>query len=151
MHPLYETLPLDHSRRSIRLWQFHQTSTDNDLRLKLAVHSFDTTLTPDYFALSYVWGESSDGWSTISVNDIPLKITPNLHDFLRVLHGQPRYNKLLFWADQISMDQSNVAERNHQVQLMSEIFSTASLVMAYLAHSLSFRLFNSQVYSEHIQ
>lgn len=37
-----------------------------------------------------------------------------------------------FWADQVSMDQSNVKERNHQVALMSHIYRNAKLVYAYI-------------------
>jgi Heterokaryon incompatibility protein (HET) len=40
-----------------------------------------------------------------------------------------------FWIDAICIDQINVHERNHQVSLMSRIFSSAAFVLAWLGPS----------------
>lgn len=42
----------------------------------------------------------------------------------------------LIWIDQISIDQQNLSERNHQVQLMGDIFSNAVEVVVWLGLSL---------------
>lgn len=59
-------------------------------------------------------------------------------DFLEVL--RPRDLNDYFWADQISMNQDNINERNHQVGLMSRLFKDAMMVRAYLGgkHEQSF-------------
>jgi hypothetical protein len=37
-----------------------------------------------------------------------------------------------FWADQVSIDQGATSERGHQVRLMAEIYSRATIVYAYI-------------------
>jgi len=54
--------------------------------------------------------------------------------------------KRLIWIDAICIDQENVAERNHQVGLMNEIFSRCSTVIVWLGPSTS----NSIVAVNHI-
>lgn len=49
-------------------------------------------------------------------------------DFFRKVPELPS----LFWIDAICIDQSNIAERNHQVSRMREIYSKASLVLVWL-------------------
>jgi hypothetical protein len=44
----------------------------------------------------------------------------------------PKYWKY-FWIDALCIDQSNVLERNHQVNLMSRIYSKAAFVISWLA------------------
>jgi hypothetical protein len=44
------------------------------------------------------------------------------------------YQSKYFSIDAICIDQQNVKERNHQVQQMSAIYSTATEVIAWLGH-----------------
>lgn len=59
-------------------------------------------------------------------------MTRNLWDFLQIL--QANDDNEWYWADQISMNQSDENERNHQVGLMSEIYSQARSVHAWIGH-----------------
>ncbi|KAJ4990452.1 heterokaryon incompatibility protein [Stagonosporopsis vannaccii] len=45
---------------------------------------------------------------------------------------EKRYRPKLLWIDMLCIDQANNAERNHQVQLMREIYSKASRVIVWL-------------------
>ena len=66
-------------------------------------------------------------------------IRKNLHDFLHAIlqgHETRQWDEYIpkldwFWADQISIDQSNLDERNHQVDLMDTIYTIADVVYAY--------------------
>lgn len=55
-------------------------------------------------------------------------VSRNLYNFVRVI-GRTDARRW-FWADQISMDQSNIQERNHQVARMGQIYSGAEEVFA---------------------
>jgi hypothetical protein len=57
----------------------------------------------------------------------------NLHDFLgqmqRLDEKEPSDEYL--WIDQISIDQSKTSERNHQVQMVSKIYSQATSIIVW--------------------
>ena len=58
-----------------------------------------------------------------------MNVTQNLWDFLHVLASS--YRDEWFWTDQLCIDQSDVQERGHQVDLMGDIFRAAKTVFAY--------------------
>lgn len=80
--------------------------------------------------MSYAWGEAS-ACRTIFVNNCALMVRKNLWDFLDVYRRNCSVQEPL-WIDQICVDQGNINERNHQVRLMSEIYSTATIVLSWL-------------------
>lgn len=82
-----------------------------------------------YTALSYVWGDPTKT-KEIILDGKPFHVRENLWNFL----CQARQSKLrgLLWIDAISIDQTNVQERNHQVRMMGEIYSQATLVVVWL-------------------
>jgi hypothetical protein len=82
---------------------------------------------PRYSALSYVWGSSK---TTILVDNQVLSVPSSLSDFLRQLRHPVEY--LPLWADAICVDQENLRERGHQVQLMGSIYTNATVVHAWL-------------------
>lgn len=136
LHSPFVDLPLDRSKRSIRLFQFLQTELNGTIYLKLQIFDQADRLLPEYNALSYAWGDLEHiEFVDIRVNDGNIRISPNLHDFLRVLrnHGSQKW----YWADQISLNQNNVEERDHQVQLMGGIYSRALNVDVWLGHGLN--------------
>ncbi|KAK8057882.1 hypothetical protein PG996_011819, partial [Apiospora saccharicola] len=82
-----------------------------------------------YEALSYVWGPSETP-RVVHINEACLAVTENLHMALSRLrnHSLPR----IIWVDAICIDQSNLTERNSQVQFMAEIYESASRVIVWL-------------------
>ncbi|KAL9111053.1 MAG: hypothetical protein Q9227_004486 [Pyrenula ochraceoflavens] len=66
----------------------------------------------------------------IFVNGTQFLIQPNLRQFLLVL--RKKHVSIRLWIDAVSIDQSNNLERSHQVQLMGDIYSRASSVIAWL-------------------
>jgi hypothetical protein len=83
---------------------------------------------PTYIALSYTWGDPSVT-AAVFIDGIERQITANLNSALR--HIRDEVNPVVLWADAICINQSNTAERNHQVQLMRQIYSGVD-VLAWL-------------------
>ena len=89
---------------------------------------------PPYVAASYCWGDGKER-QPILVNGGHLEIGKNLHDLLRVLRDKADSEMSCYWIDQLCIDQSSTEERNHQVQLMSSVYTQASAVYAWLGEN----------------
>ena len=87
---------------------------------------------PKYHALSYLWGDSSEK-VPIFVDGKRFNIGKNLFAALKCL--RLRDSSLLLWADAVCIDQENVSERNFQVRLMKQIYSSAEQVIIWLGEN----------------
>lgn len=87
---------------------------------------------PIYEALSYAWGDPKIQ-ATLQIEGACLKVTTNLELALRYLRlpDQPR----TIWADAICIDQSNIEERNQQVGLMKDIYSSCTVDLVWIGES----------------
>lgn len=116
--------------REIRLLQLEPKSDRRGMRYHM--HHVELSTSPDYSALSYSWGAPVPDGSLreIFINGLPVRIRPTLYSFLETLaFYEPTRN---LWCDAISIDQSNIEERNFQVALMGDIFQTAQTVYVWL-------------------
>ncbi|KAG8166202.1 hypothetical protein KVR01_004754 [Diaporthe batatas] len=125
----YRPLSTPDSTRVLVL--FPAERTKDDLRCHM-----DEIRLPDaenkgqgFTALSYVWG-SDEAFHAIWFGNHLLRIRPNLDSALRNLRRRDRSIRL--WVDAVCIDQSDLIERNHQVQQMRDIFSAASETVIYL-------------------
>lgn len=101
-----------------------------------------------YRALSYMWGPASQ-IRTLSIHGKILNVSRNLYQFLHewpsaCARGMRQYRHPcysfpprseghgLLWIDQICIDQSNIAEKNHQVGLMTNIYKNCEAVIMWL-------------------
>lgn len=91
--------------------------------------SIGRTLNLKYTALSYTWGNPL-ATTPILVNGVETEVTLNLEAALRHIR-KPEYDVIL-WVDALCINQNDVAEKNHQVEMMREIFAGAELVIAWL-------------------
>ncbi|RFU77087.1 heterokaryon incompatibility het-6, partial [Trichoderma arundinaceum] len=84
---------------------------------------------PPYEAISYVWGTSDRRFELICDGAV-LPLTQSIRDALmRVrLPDQPRR----LWADQICINQDDIAERSQQVRLMNAVYKNAGKVLVWL-------------------
>lgn len=98
-----------------------------------------------YVALSYVWGDPSDE-EVVTVNGLAISVTKNLasalHAIRKILNNMP----CPLWVDAICIQQSNIPERDQQVQMMRQIYERAFYVVAYIGpeaddSSYAFKLF----------
>lgn len=147
--------PLDRSKECIRLLRFvdQPPSSKHD---NFVQETYDIATAPRFVALSYTWGYGGPTYNVI-VNGWLLPIGENLRVALKALrtffqnevdldesqrcedegvtlpknllqeNGYP-----LLWVDAICIDQSNHLEKNHQVNMMGRIFSTAGCVISWL-------------------
>ena len=83
-------------------------------------------------ALSYTWGPPHPE-RHVYVNGKAYPIRINLYRFFECVWADvDYYGDLILWVDQVCIDQSTVAERNHQVAQMSRIFRQAERVLIWL-------------------
>ncbi|KAF5551867.1 heterokaryon incompatibility 6 OR allele [Fusarium mexicanum] len=119
----------------IRLVYLHP-GTDEAIYCELKAVSIHSA--PSYEALSYTWGDPSST-ETIAMTTQGSKtrqhfsVTSNCFSALKRLRYKDRLRVL--WIDALAIDQSHVDERNHQVSLMSKIYSQAAGVIVYLGES----------------
>ncbi|KAH6975010.1 heterokaryon incompatibility protein-domain-containing protein [Ilyonectria sp. MPI-CAGE-AT-0026] len=105
-----------------------QPSADRDARLECHLLPVRINERP-YEALSYVWGQE-DASHGIFVDAERVLVRTNLYGALKELRlaDQPR----TLWVDSICINQSDIAERNHQVRQMGAIYSSATEVVVWL-------------------
>jgi hypothetical protein len=92
----------------------------------------DNSISDQYTALSYVWGDSSERRMAL-INGMWLDITASLDSALR--HIRDPKEELKIWADGICINQTDVEERNIQVQQMGLIYQLARHTIIYLGDS----------------
>ncbi|KAG9229980.1 heterokaryon incompatibility protein-domain-containing protein [Amylocarpus encephaloides] len=147
---------LDLSKSEIRLISIEPGSGLNPLK----GHIFHVPLsdaTPKYHALSYAWGEETEGSNASAsepsigrrlhyyltqwplppgpsgwmfIDDEQFKIRPNLEAALRHLRSETK--QLVLWIDAICIDQQNTTERSEQVSQMRTIYRRAEDVHVWL-------------------
>jgi len=104
-------------------------------RLRVALRELNTA--PPYEALPYTWGDSSDVAAVRSRSPRPVLSAnpPSLPAaYVRsAVYGSETGHG--HWIDAMSISQANVPERNHQVTLMSHIYSQTTSVVIYLSNT----------------
>lgn len=121
----YKYQSLEIWRQQIRLLKVKQ---DNSGLVHCSLQTSELKAAPLYAALPYTWAPKSPACS-ILVDGKLLSIRPNLFYFLRAI--QREWAGYIF-IDQICIDHLNAQERNHQVQLMSAIYSGSQRVIVWL-------------------
>jgi hypothetical protein len=114
--------------RLIRLFPGRKDDAEDIVRCKIFTC---TLIAPQqrYVALSYAWGDVSDT-RNILMEDIIINISASLESALRMLRD-PR-KSIWLWADALSINQQDVAEKAVQVGLMTEIYQRAERVAIWL-------------------
>ena len=104
--------------------RIHHVDLDNLLR-----SPSNSSQRISYQALSYTW-DSQIFYQFVWCDNRVLPITQNLYDALKRIR-QPSSSAML-WVDAICINQTDIAERNHQISLMRQIFNRAGHVIAWL-------------------
>lgn len=127
---IYSSLPLKDG--DIRVLKILPDEWAADIRCKISVVSLGDA--PEYVALSYVWGGPfQDG--TMHINDHEQRIGRSLETALRY-YRRAGWNMPL-WADAVSINQDDIAERSSQVSIMDRIYSCAATVFVFLGAGIS--------------
>ena len=87
---------------------------------------------PPYEALSYTWGDPTD-CKSILVNCEYHSVPRTLHSALESLRKSQSIRVL--WVDYLCINQFDLPERNHQVQMMGDIYQSATSVLVYLGQA----------------
>ncbi|EUC47156.1 hypothetical protein COCMIDRAFT_61370, partial [Bipolaris oryzae ATCC 44560] len=129
----YAVTPLSHdtSTPQFRLLELHPSTQSSLIECSLRSYSFDESY-PAYKALSYTWGSVKDTYQ-LRLNGYEFSVSRNLWTFLEQMHLQRRHG--VYWIDAICINQSNTLEKNHQVQMMRRIYSTAEQVVIWLGEA----------------
>jgi hypothetical protein len=128
---LYE--PLDSLEGEIRLLKIEPTDgADNAGTLPVKCEMFTYSLTElkqEYHAVSYVWGDPADT-EAIWINGQERQATRNLGAFS--ITADVPWPPHPIWVDALCIDQSNIPERNAQVQMMAGIYMMAKKTFSWL-------------------
>jgi hypothetical protein len=124
---LYLTTPLV-SKTETRMLTLYRGSKDDAIKCSLAKADLDKKKNW-YEALSYCWG-SPKYVRHLYVDGRHVEVRENLWWALWHLRRQDKDR--VIWADALCINQSSVQERNHQVRLMSRIYSEAVDVVVWL-------------------
>lgn len=126
----YETLTL--TAGAIRTAKVAAQSSDQPVECIMS----DASTRSQYLAVSYAWGPETDpcaisiGSDSTSLMNQEIEIRQNLSQFLRV--ASRLYPETALWVDALCINQRNVRERNHQVQQMGLVYSSAKRVLIWL-------------------
>lgn len=82
-----------------------------------------------YSAASFTWGDPTlIGAAKLDGADVPVR--DNLYQLLR--HLRQPHSSLILWIDALCINQENIPEKNIQVPLMGQIYSSANSVFVWL-------------------
>lgn len=128
---LYEELPLDASRREIRVLDLKASVTE-DAPLQGTLRVVSLADSPEFTALSYVWGAPSatQQYQVETNNGQTLNLTRNCFQALKQLRAS--YGNLTIWVDALCVNQADITEKSVQVPLMGEIYTWAEKVYIWL-------------------
>ena len=123
-------LPLDKLTQQFRLLTLFPSTGTDPIDCQLDVHLLNNC--PRFEALSYCWGDPTP-MAPITINGVGSKVSRNLGVALQYLR-QPQSPRVL-WVDAVCINQLDILERNHQVCLMHEVYSTAYSVLVWLGEA----------------
>ncbi|CAH0057916.1 unnamed protein product [Clonostachys solani] len=130
----YEHLPLKSALSSIRLLIIQPAEWDAPLDAEMTVVSLANK--PIYDTLSYVWETKSKKESSkkILINGTLVPLSGTLFNAIRVLRPRQGVESapLVIWIDALCINQLCISERNQQVQIMGEIYSSSRQVHIWM-------------------
>ncbi|KAK6833312.1 Heterokaryon incompatibility protein 6- OR allele [Apiospora arundinis] len=124
-------LPPIRQQSQIRILHLQHGTFNDPIDCDISIQ--DLAHHPDYEAVSYTWADESGDATrcrTIHVRGKPLLVTRSCENALR--HLRRDFSTRHLWIDAVCIDQENVDERGHQVQLMPRIYSGAKAVPVYI-------------------
>jgi hypothetical protein len=132
--------PLDRSSRSIRLLKFCDDYQFGPIRCEFTDWMPLEEARGTYTAVSYCAGDPSDT-EAIQVNGLQFNAFTTLARSLSATFdyrmGHHQDEKPLLWVDQICINQSDAAERSHQVSFMGDIYRCARDVAICLSTTIA--------------
>lgn len=133
--------PLDATRKETRIVELHPGQGQDDIRCTL--HHAALGDRPIYKTVSYCWGDALSRASCY-LNNHSISIPQSSANVLR--QARSTFSSECLWIDAICINQNDVEERDQQVALMREIYSSSLENLIFLDVELehasaSFELF----------
>jgi hypothetical protein len=123
----YPDTKLNEAAGEIRLLTLFPGKDEKPIMCNLSRASFGQERPiQSYEALSYAWGNTTSPY-VISSNGVDFNVGENL--FHALSHLREYDVERVLWVDAIYINQSDISERNHQVQQMAHIYSQARQVL----------------------
>ncbi|EFQ33618.1 heterokaryon incompatibility protein [Colletotrichum graminicola M1.001] len=124
---------LDHTTYEFRLLYLKPTAAEHenpshDDRVIGELQHFSLSGSPSFVALSYCWGQSG-AESPIVIDGTMLKSGSNAEAALQHLRNAVG---VYVWIDQLCINQSDNAEKGHQVRMMRQIYTAATRVAVWM-------------------
>ncbi|EFW98710.1 heterokaryon incompatibility protein [Grosmannia clavigera kw1407] len=139
----YVSLSLD--RREIRLLEVLPGAYDEAIRCRLAtaeLASDSSAAGPQFEALSYCWGEAiAEEGTEVAIVEMQgqrrpeqqfLRVSRSVELAIRRLRHDDGQTKRVLWIDSVCINQADLEERAHQVQIMHDIYGAAAQVNVWL-------------------
>ncbi|PNH46499.1 hypothetical protein VD0004_g1592 [Verticillium dahliae] len=130
---MFHHRPLSEARREIRLLRFvaapSSGSSPDEAPIALELCHVPLDESPDYGALSYVWGDMRETLEA-TVDGRPYAIGRNLHGLFLQLRRQNVTSWL--WTDAICINQTDAHEKRWQIGLMRTVYVQAAVVHLWL-------------------
>lgn len=123
-----EYTQLDFSRYETRFLKLVGLINEPDQLLRFDIVTASLSSPPDYNALSYCWGDTSQKVE-IEISGKSVEVSTNLE---KALHHCSLGIGDLIWVDAICIYQTDLFEKSYQVNLMGQIYSKAKMVIAWL-------------------
>ncbi|KAK3707226.1 hypothetical protein LTR37_012226 [Vermiconidia calcicola] len=121
---------LAESSDKIRLLHIHAGEFAAPIQCSLSTETLQTPPELTYDALSYCWGDKPHS-SPISVNGrADFMVSANLLAALQRMRYSDATHTV--WVDYLCINQSDLAERGQQVELMGRIYENAQVVLCWL-------------------
>ncbi|KAK8103505.1 uncharacterized protein PG998_010538 [Apiospora kogelbergensis] len=87
----------------------------------------------NYDALSWCWGTSPPQYALmVRKGEVTYKLKIKRELALALKYLRYRHKTRILWVDAVCINQDNPSERNHQVQMMSRIYTRARMVCIWL-------------------
>ncbi|KAG9191347.1 hypothetical protein G6011_09435 [Alternaria panax] len=122
---------------SIRLLRLHGSQTTNDpICCTLEIHRLSDPCLPIFEAFSYTWADSK-GDSSLSKTIFlgpQYAMLPVTINCLAALRQFRTAADRTIWVDAICINQWDLKERDHQVSLMKNIYTSAARVLTYVGN-----------------
>ncbi|KAI1774057.1 heterokaryon incompatibility protein-domain-containing protein [Hypoxylon cercidicola] len=125
---LYDSLPLSIDKKSIRVLDLDGNIPDSPAASLQGV--VDLTDKPVFTALSYVWGAHHSPPHEICCDGVSIQITLNCWAALCALRRN--FGPITVWVDSICVNQQDEKERETQIPLMGDIYSSAASAYIWL-------------------
>ncbi|KAF4338933.1 heterokaryon incompatibility [Fusarium beomiforme] len=125
----------DHSIRLLRLEPSSVEPTSQPDQSDILVCNIEEHLRgqyPPYTALSYVWESADSPRRRVIIDGTTIDISSTVENALRRLRFRKKVRWL--WVDQLCINQTDEAEKSHQVHQMHHIYSEADQVIAWLGN-----------------